>query len=165
MSTRPRLSVIFIVRQHLGHRMKYPLIFLFSLLALCGCSKSPIVGTRSYADVAVDGQHQMSSSTPKSNPYVIAAAPGVRLDVAHFQFTQGGETVIPDTVQVWDGSDIYRLAQPMVTNTFVLDASTLKVIHGAEFRGFRSGHTFIIGVGRATPGNMMADWVGLITVK
>jgi hypothetical protein len=158
--------------------MKYPTIFVFSLLVLCGCSKETSnTGTDSsqYPVLIADGEHQFSASTQKRNPYEITAASGIRLDVGHFHFTEGGSTfdgdgpaVTPDTVQIWDASintGIYRLTKPVVTNVFVLDAGTLNVIHGSAFAGFRSGHNLIVAVGRATSDNMAAVWVGLITVK
>jgi hypothetical protein len=158
--------------------MKYSLVYIFGLLVLCSCSKeTSSTGTDSsqYPVLIADGEHQFSASSQKRNPYEITAASGIRLDVGHFHFTEGGATfngggaaVTPDTVQIWDASvnvGIYRLAKPVVTNVFVLDAGTLNVIHGSAFAGFRSGHSFIVTVGRATPDNIAAVWVGLITVK
>jgi hypothetical protein len=158
--------------------MKNPTVFVFSLLVLCGCSKETSTtdaDSSRYPVLIADGEHQFSASTQKRSPYEITAASGIRLDVGHFHFTEGGATfngggaaVTPDTVQIWDDSinvGIYRLAEPVVTNVFVIDAGTLKVIHGSAFAGFRSGHNFIVAVGRATPDNIAAVWVGLITVK
>jgi len=118
--------------------------------------------------LVTDGEHQFLPSSQKRTPYEIDAASGIRLDVGHFQFTEGGAAVTPDTVQLWYESvnlGIYRLAQPIVTNIFVLDAHTLKTIHGPDFTGFRSGQQFLVGVGRATPDNLVVVWSGFITVK
>jgi hypothetical protein len=158
--------------------MKNPIVFVFSLLVLCSCSKEIAnMGTDSsqYPMLIADKEHQFSASSQKRNPYEITATSGIRLDVGHFHFTEGGATfngggaaVTSDTVQIWEALanvGIYRLAKPVITNVFVLDASTLNVIHGSAFSGFRSGHNFIVSVGRATPDNIAAVWVGLITVK
>jgi hypothetical protein len=150
--------------------MKNSLIYIFSLLVLCSCSKtsSTVTDPSNYPVLIADGDHQILPSSQKRNPYEITAASGIRLDVGHFQFTEGGATMTPDTVQLWNASvnvGIYRLAQPMVTNVFVLDAHTLKTIHGSDFTGFSSGQNFLVGVGRATPDNLAVVWSGLITVK
>ena len=152
-------------------RMKYSLICIFSLLVLCSCSNktsSTATDPANYPVLIADGEHQILPSSQKRTPYEITAASGIRLDVGHFQFTEGGATVTPDTVQLWNASvnvSIYRLAQPIVTNVFALDARTLKVIHGSDFTGFRSGQNFLVGVGRATPDNLVVVWSGFITVK
>jgi DNA-binding beta-propeller fold protein YncE len=141
------------------------------LLVLCGCSQqasSTDTDSSHYAVLVADGEHQISPSSQKRTPYEIDTASGIRLDVGHFQFTEGGAAVTPDTVQLWNDSvsvGIYRLMQPVVTNVFVLDAHTLKTIHGSDFTGFRSGQHFLIGVGRATPDNLVVVWSGMIAVK
>jgi hypothetical protein len=150
--------------------MKNSLISIFSLLVLCSCSKTSSTATdpSNYPVLIADGEHQILPSSQKRTPYEITAASGIRLDVGHFQFTDGGATVTPDTVQLWNASVnvvIYRLTQPIVTNVFVLDAHTLKTIHGSDFTGFSSGQNFLVGVGRATPDNLVVVWSGLITVK
>jgi hypothetical protein len=150
--------------------MKNSLICIFSLLVLCSCSKTSSTATdpKNYPILIADGDHQNLPSSQKRTPYEITAASGIRLDVGHFQFTEGGATMTPDTVQLWNASvnvGIYRLAQPIVTNVFVLDAHTLKTIHGSDFAGFNSGQNFLVGVGRATPDNLVVVWSGLITVK
>ena len=151
--------------------MKNSLIFVFSLLVLCSCSKETLstdTDSTHYAVLVVDAEHQILPSSQKRTPYEITAASGIRLDVGHFQFTEGGAPVTPDTVQLWNDSvniGIYRLTQPVVTNSFVLDAHTLKAIHGSDFTGFRSGQHFLVGAGRATPDNIVVLWSGVITVK
>jgi hypothetical protein len=68
-------------------------------------------------------------------------------------------------VEVRDASMIYRLAQPTATNVSVLDKRTLNAIDGSGFSGFRSGHKYMVGVGRAVQRKMVAYWVGLIRVE
>jgi hypothetical protein len=153
-----------------NQRMKNSLICIFSLLVLCSCSKTSSTATdpSNYPVLIADGDHQILPNSQKRTPYEITTTSGIRLDVGHFQFTEGGATMTPDAVQLWNASvnvGIYRLAQPIVTNVFVLDAYTLKTIHGSDFAGFNSGQNFLVGVGRATPDNLAVVWSGLITVK
>jgi hypothetical protein len=148
--------------------MKNSFVYLFGMLTLCGCfhkTSNVVTDSSRYAVIVVDGKHQVFPTNQKRIPYETDAASGIRLDAGHFQFTEGSVAVAPDMVEVRDFSHIYRLAQPIVTNVFVLDASTLNAVHGSAFAGFRSGHNYLVGVGRATPRNMVADWVGIITVK
>jgi hypothetical protein len=142
-------------------------------LALIGCT-----GSSHNTLLVADGEHQIEVGSGKNpSAYEIFPTSGIRLDIGHFHFTEGGATVTPDTVQIWDVAPTrYRLAQPIVTNVIVLDASTLTnvVSGGPPFAGFRSGHHLMVNVGRVlspaqapyeAPGAMTYDWVGLIIVK
>jgi hypothetical protein len=137
-------------------------------LALIGCT-----GSSHDTLLVADSEHQIEAGGAKNpSAYEIHPTSSIRLDIGHFQFTEGGATVTPDTVQVWDAAPTrYRLAQPIVGNVIVLDASTLTNATGASaFPGFRSGHKIMINVGRAKPiaddpKFMTYDWVGLIIVK
>jgi hypothetical protein len=133
--------------------------------AFVGCSNST-----PKTVVVADADHQIlpGSGRPQT-PYEIPAASGIQLDIGQLQ----GATVKPDTVQFFDGmKHLYRLAQPINGNVILLDASTLNATIGPAFEGFKSGHHYVLHVGRAKPGNhppgdddMTDDWVALIIVK
>src|SRR5258708_1852471 len=106
-------------------------VCIVSLVA--GCT-----GSTHYPVVTVDAEHHIVVGSGKDTPpYEIAPAAGIQLDIGHFQFTRGGVTVTPDTVQVGSHSQRYRLAQPIASSALVLDASTLTNASGAKaFPGF-----------------------------
>jgi len=70
--------------------------------------------------LVADSEHQIEAGGAK-NPRLTKF---ILLQVfdwisGHFQFTEGGATVTPDTVQVWDAAPTrYRLAQPIVGNVY-----------------------------------------------
>lgn len=63
----------------------------------------------------------------------------------------------------------YQLSQPVVTNAYVLDSSTLKPLRSGSFSGFRPGERLLLAIGLSTNGPEKEDfwvsWVGQIEVK
>jgi hypothetical protein len=143
---------------------------LAALLLVTGCSQSSTsTDITQYPTVVIDEQHQMQgTNTPAI--YQIRAGSGIRLETAKFQFKYGTSAATPNMIQVVLGkSQLYKLTNPTVTNLYIIDRTTLKPLRDEAFRGFASGDSGLLMVGRdmSSPEkeSVHVSWVGKFEVK
>lgn len=136
---------------------RYLVLSVFA--AAAGCDRGPsaapasVMGPDSAPNgvptILADAQHELRERGAAGQPYLIDAAAGLVLDASSFQLQDPQRRArFANSIQVIYDKSLFTADSPASgKQLYVLDRSTLKLVRGTDFAGFKPATQAYIAIG------------------